>query len=197
MIDVVRAKSATAGLAHIHAVVAAAESLAPPSSTFELVTVGNGFHRLRRDAVAASIFGWVKPGGHVALLWSGSPWMGDSDWQTAFSTVLDRWKGTSADRIPAGWAEQRLRRPDRLVLAEAGFESLGVFSVSTEHRWTVEDLIGFVYSTSFLPRLALGADAPQFEAEMHTALDHIGSDEDLKQTIDFDYDLYRRPDSMH
>ena len=192
MISVVRKKAMEAGLTHIHSAVSAAESFSAPLATFELVTVGNAFHRLRRDTVAASIFGWLKPGGHVALVWCGSPWLGDSDWQRALADVLSRWKTPSTGRIPDGWEESRRRRTDRQVLTEAYFDSLGVHSFAEAHCWTFEDLIGFLYSTSFLPRHALGALASDFEADMHSALDQFGNDANLTQTIDFSYDLYRR-----
>jgi hypothetical protein len=38
--------------------------------------IGNAFHRLDRDLVAARIAGWLEPGGHLALCWSSSPWAG-------------------------------------------------------------------------------------------------------------------------
>lgn len=193
MIAVVRDKAAAVGAGRIHAVVAAAEEFAPVAR-FELVTVGNAFHRLRRDVVARNIFNWLDPGGHLALFWSGSPWQGDAEWQGAFSKVLSRWEAAAGSgRVPAGWEEPRRRRPDQLVLAEAGFESLGEFRFSNGHRWTVDELIGFAYSTSFLSREALGESAADFEADMHGALDRFGDGAGIHQVIDFAYELYLRP----
>jgi SAM-dependent methyltransferase len=53
MIAVVRAKAQAAGAADILPFVATAESASLPPQTFDLVGIGNAFHRLRRDAVAA------------------------------------------------------------------------------------------------------------------------------------------------
>jgi ubiquinone/menaquinone biosynthesis C-methylase UbiE len=192
MVAVIRDKAVQAGTTHVRAVASAAENLDAPLDTFDLVTVGNAFHRLRRDDVARSIFDWLKPGGNVALVWSDSPWVGNSGWQTLLSDVLERWKTTSAGRVPSGWGESRRQRPDRLVLTEAGFEFLGAFSFPEEHRWTVEGLIGFVYSTSFLSRHALGARADAFETDMHSSLDRFDSGAGLHQTINFAYELYLR-----
>lgn len=192
MVGMVRDKAIRAGKIHIQPVASAAENLEAPLAAFELVTIGNAFHRLRREAVAERIFDWLKPGGHVALVWGDSPWVGDSDWQTAFSAILDRWKAAAAGRVPSGWDEHRQQRPDQLVLTEAGFEFLGAFSFSEGHSWTVDDLIGFVYSTSFLPRHALGKDTADFEADMHSSLDHFGRG-GLHQIVHFAYELYFRP----
>ncbi|PZS31207.1 MAG: class I SAM-dependent methyltransferase, partial [Pseudonocardiales bacterium] len=83
MIRLVRGKALPAGAGHVRAMVSAAEDLAAPLRAFELVTVGNAFHRLRREAVAAGAFGWLRPGGCLALVWADSPWTGDQDWQKA------------------------------------------------------------------------------------------------------------------
>jgi ubiquinone/menaquinone biosynthesis C-methylase UbiE len=193
MIALVRDKARRAGMARIHPVVADAEAFAP-ETTFDLVTVGNAFHRLRREVVAGRILRWVAPGGHLALLWSDTPWQGNAEWQTALSTVLDRWQARlGSGRIPAGWEEARRRRPDRLILTAAGFEAVGEHRLSSAHRWTVDDLIGFTYSTSFLPRHVLGASAADFEADLHAALDRFDGGAGLHQVIDFAYELYRRP----
>jgi len=193
MIRVVREKAEALGTGRVHAEVAEAEAFAP-AATFELVTIGNAFHRLRRDAVARNLYHWVSPGGHLALLWSDSPWHGDAPWQAAFREVLDRWQATAgAGRVPANWEESRTHRPDRLVLAEAGFEFLGEFRFLSAHRWTVDELIGFAYSTSFLPRQVLGASAPAFEAEVRSALDRFRGGAGLRQVMDDAYELYLRP----
>jgi hypothetical protein len=124
-------------------------------------------------------------------LWSQPPWLGDADWQGVLSNVLDRWKTASEGRIPPGWEESRRERPDRQVMTEAGYQCLGAFDFPAEHRWTVEGLVGWFFSTSFLSRHTLGDRAAAFEADMHTSLARFGAA--LLQTIDFVYELYRVP----
>jgi SAM-dependent methyltransferase len=193
MIARVSDKASDAGLVHMHSVASDAESFAAPPQSFELVTVGNAFHRFRRDAVAGRMFGWLRSGGHAALVWSQSPWVGAAEWQTVLSDVLERWKAISPGRIPEGWEEPRRERPDRLVMAEKGFEFLGAFDFWVERRWAVTDLIGFVYATSFLPRSVLGARVAEFESDMHGSLDRFGDGVGLPQRVGFGYELYRRP----
>jgi hypothetical protein len=93
------------------------------------LTVGNAFHRLRRERVAANTFRWLRPDGCLALLWADSPWTGEQAWQKALARTLNRWTATTgiSDRVPAGWEQAREQRPDAVVLGEAGFEPLGTF----------------------------------------------------------------------
>jgi ubiquinone/menaquinone biosynthesis C-methylase UbiE len=52
----------------------AAEDLSAPAAAFDLITIGNAFHRMPRDVVAARARRWLRPGGYLVLAWGGSPW---------------------------------------------------------------------------------------------------------------------------
>jgi SAM-dependent methyltransferase len=164
MISVVAAR----GVPAVRAVIGSAESLEAPLCAFDLIVIGNAFHRLPRERVASSAFSWLRPGGSLALCWSDSPWEGQEAWQSAFRSVIASWRDrlSAGDRLPAGWSSARAARPDADVLSAAGFSVSGRFSFSVPHRWTVPALAGFVYSTSFLPRSVFGDRAAEFEAEL-------------------------------
>jgi SAM-dependent methyltransferase len=195
MIEKVCAKAASVRAPRLHAVVSPAEVLDAPAGSFELVAIGNAFHRLRRDAVATRAFSWLQPGRCIALLWSSVPWGGERDWQRALSELLTSWqKRTGVEhRIPAGWDEPRRERPDLAVLAAAGFEPIGSARFPTGHRWMIEELIGLIYSTSFLPRAVLGDHAPAFELDLRRELGRFASADGLADAADFAYELARRP----
>ena len=191
----VRDKARTARAGHVRAVVSRAESLDAPPGAFELVAIGNAFHRLRHDAVAASAVRWLQPNGYIALLWSSAPWTGQTDWQRALSAVLAGWRnrvGAQA-RVPAGWEQVRRDRPDKVVLTAAGFRPVGSARFRVPHDWTVDALQGLVYSTSALPRPVLGKHAEAFERDFRNELDEYASGGRLRETIDFAYELARRP----
>ncbi len=192
MIELVRAKAQAIPDTHVHAVAFRAEDLVAPANAFELVAIGNAFHRLRREAVAANSFRWLEPNRWIALLWSTGPWTGDTGWQVAMAAVVERWKtrlGAQA-RAPAGWEEPRRRRPDTDVLASAGFRDVRSARFPTIHDWTADELIGFVYSTSVLPRAVLGDQASDFERDIRREL---GDRSVLRETIDFACEVARRP----
>jgi SAM-dependent methyltransferase len=158
------------GLSDVRAIVSSAEELDAPASAFDLVVIGNAFHRLDRDRVAARIFSWLRPGGSLALCWSDSPWVGEAAWQEEFRAVIDSWRDRLGDRLPAGWGSARAARPDGALLEAAGFSLQGRSSFAVSHQWTVPELAGFVYSTSFLPRSSFGDSAGAFEQELNSRL---------------------------
>ena len=195
MVEVVRAKAATAQAPDFRPVVSSAETLSAPPAYFELAVIGNAFHRLDRDLATGRIFRWLQPGGHLALCWSSQPWTGEQSWQRTLATALDRWKAAlgAEHRIPAGWEQARSRRPDSEVLSDAGFELAGSHEFVIEHRWTVPELAGLIRSTSFLPAAVLGDQAAAFDADLAASLSHHGDDGTFTETASFVYELARKP----
>ena len=192
-IDFARQKSAALGLTNIDWVVATAEEV-KLEGAFDLVAIGNAFHRLDRDAVARRLAPHVRAGGCVALLWTRTPNRGDRPWQRALEETLERWMNIvqSRDRVPAGWEEQMDRDPSKDVLERVGFTYEGEFEFSVPERWSIESLAGFVYSTSFLNREALGNHADSFSADLRIRLLDICPDGVFEQDVTFVYELARR-----
>jgi len=195
MIRVVRAKAAAEQARNLRPVLSSAETLNAQPGYFELAVAGNAFHRLDRDLAASLILSWLQPGGHLALCWSSQPWSGTRTWQRTLSVVLDRWKAAlgAEGRIPAGWEEARVRRPDSLVLSKAGFEPAGSREFTIEHRWTLPALAGLIRSTSFLPASVLGSQAAAFDADLAASLGPDSQDGVLTDTVSFICELARKP----
>ena len=91
MIGVVRENAEEAGIHNISFWTSSAEDLLAPEASFDLVAIGNAFHRLHRETVALCARRWLRPGRYLALLWSRAPWRGEAPWQQAMSATLDRW----------------------------------------------------------------------------------------------------------
>jgi SAM-dependent methyltransferase len=193
MVEFVARKAAATGGDDIRTAVGSAEELALPPASVDLAVIGNAFHRLPRDTVAALLYGWLRPGGYLALVWGGGPEVNPppvslAPWQEALRAVLVRWR--PPDRIPAGYEQDRAGQPDQVVLAEAGFRYEGEREFSVAHEWTAESLIGHAYSTSVLSRAALSDSATDFEADLRNSL---APHTPLEQQISFTYELSRRP----
>jgi SAM-dependent methyltransferase len=188
-----RRKAQRLGVTNIQWIAAAAEDVAL-EGVFDLVAIGNAFHRLDRDGVAMRLVPNLTERGCVALLWSGSPWLGDQPWQGVLYDTLERWRDVvgARDRVPEGWEQAIDRDPHEQVLRRAGLAYEGLFETSTTQRWSVESLIGFVYSTSFLNRAALGHHADAFAADLRALLLASCPDGVFEQDVTFAFELARR-----
>jgi SAM-dependent methyltransferase len=69
MVDLVREKARAAGIASIRPVLSAAEHLPAPEDSFDLVAIGNAFHRLPRDTSRTRPLAGCGPAGTL-------PWFG-------------------------------------------------------------------------------------------------------------------------
>jgi len=195
MVAMVREKAAAAGIGNIRPVTAAAEELAAPAAAFDLAVIGNAFHRLPRERVAASVLRWLRPRRCLALVWSDSPWSGDQPWQQALAATMQRWRARAgtAGRVPPGYERDRRERPDLVILEQAGFEVVGSYRFSATHDWSPAALAGFLFSTSVMSRLALGEHAAPFEEDLRREMLACAPDGQPRQVIDFGYQLARRP----
>jgi SAM-dependent methyltransferase len=186
-------KAQRLGVANTRWLAAAAEEV-ELDGTYDLVAIGNAFHRLDRDAVARRLVPQLAPGGGIALLWGGDPWGDRRDWQQVFQDTLDRWRDTAGarDRVPEGWREAIDRDPHEQVLRRAGLAYEGRFEFRVPHRWSFGSLVGFVYSTSFLSQAALGDHVGAFEDDLRTRLLACRPDGEFEQDLSYAYEYARR-----
>jgi SAM-dependent methyltransferase len=170
-----------------------AERLDLPSGTFDLITIGNAFHRLTRDSVAANVRRWLAPSGHLALLWGDGPAAGTEPWQQALQVVMHRFQERNGadDRIPPGYAAARRDRPDAEVLAAAGMEITATGQATADRLWTLDEISGFLASTSVLSAAALGESAADFEHDVRDALLSCQPAGQFRQAATFSYQLAR------
>jgi hypothetical protein len=90
--------------------------------------------------------------------------------------------------VPGGGTEHIER-----VLQKSGFEEVGSYSFVEPHDWTVETILGNLYSLSVCSKRVLGSNADAFEADlMATLLAHDISGR-YHETMRFGYTLGRKP----
>jgi hypothetical protein len=112
MVEVGRAKAARIGTDNVRWTLGRAEDLRAPPSSFELITIGNAFHRLDRGPIAARTPNWLAPGGALAIPNTGSVWAGNEPWQAIAVEVIHGWTD-AADRPSTPTNAGRRRRSTR------------------------------------------------------------------------------------
>ena len=66
---------------------------------------------------------------------------------------------------------------------------VGDFDFPTPHEWTVEQLTGFMYSTSVFSQDALGSNVQAFERDLRARLLDVEPEGVFREEIDFSYTL--------
>lgn len=192
MITVARRKADGAGVTNLRWTVGRAEDLDISPGSVDLVTIGNAFHRLDRRHVADQALAWLGPGRCLAVLGGNVPTTGNQPWQAITREVLARWTPTpTTERArPAGKTSPKLTHQD--VLENAGFQDVREHQFPTPHQWSLDELLGYLRSTSFA-KGPLTDHPDDFEADLRrTLLAHDPSGE-YRETIAFYTILARAP----
>jgi ubiquinone/menaquinone biosynthesis C-methylase UbiE len=195
MVEAGRREAARRGIANVRWQVGRAEALQAPDGHFDLITVGEAFHRFDRPRVAALCLRWLKPGGALATLGCSSLMDGDAPWRQVLGEVVRAFIGEPARRLgaPNGATQMEEVADQEQDLRDAGFDPAVRRSFSTPHEWTLEELLGNLRSTSVLSRSALGERHAAFEAQLTEALLAYDPTGRYAETIDGGYTIAHKP----
>ena len=198
MIEVGRAQAEQQGLSNIRWLVGRAEDVEASPGSFELITIGEAFHRLDQRLIAQSAMAWLAPGHCLATLGCFSLMQGREPWHDILRAVVRRWAGRDATAEPASTPlSPRPRGADheRQVLTAFGFEHVGAYNFPHPYVWTLDSILGNLHSTSNLSTRALGDEARRFDVDMQRALLAYDASGRYTETLRFGYSLFRKPRS--
>jgi SAM-dependent methyltransferase len=188
MVAVGHTEAARRGLANLRWQTGRAEDLAAPSGAFELITIGEAFHRLDQPRIAAMALDWLAPGAHLVTLGGQGATVGPEPWQRAARDVVHSYaRHASPGDVQPEWGQQND------VLRAAGFEDITDHVWPVVHHWTIESLTGHIYSTSYGSRAQFGDRMTEFEAQLAGAVLAVEPSGRLRQEVRFGYTLARRP----
>jgi SAM-dependent methyltransferase len=189
MIEVGRREAEQRGVANIRWIVGKAEELEAEAAAFELITIGEAFHRLDQRLITRQALRWLVPGRCLAVMGCSSVMSGAEPWQRIVSDTVRKWAGQSpAHPRPRGGPEHCQR-----VLEDIGFEDVASYPFVQPHDWTTESIIGFLYSSSRCSKRVLGDNVEAFEADLKAALLAHDPSGRYHQDIQCGYTLGRRP----
>lgn len=133
-----------------------------------LATMGRSFHWMDREATLDRLSSMLEPGGGVAIL-GDSEWFtrGTEDWQEPVYELA----GEYLEDLPArtGPVEEYDDPYDEL-LERFGFTDVAVATFERERRWTVDEVVGYVFFLSFCSPERFGTERNSFEAELRDRL---------------------------
>jgi ubiquinone/menaquinone biosynthesis C-methylase UbiE len=194
MIDEGRRQAARLGLSNVGWQVGRAEDFETPSHLFELVTIGDAFHRLDQERVLRKITQWLVPGGGAAILESRDTLNGNGPWQRIVADVVQKWTRSDRSFVPASRTSGSGAEHSESALAESGFKDVARFTFTERYVWSVESILGNLHSTSFCSRAVLGDNAGAFADELTAELLSHDPAGVFREDLEFGYTFGRTPD---
>ena len=137
-----------------------------------LVTIGRAFHWMDQDATLRSLDRIVEPaGGLVVVSDNERIWNCAGAWQEAVQAVIQRWLGP-AQRAGSG-TRATPHDPFEEILARSPFARVEPYQLSYRRAATVDEIVGYLYSTSYCSPAVLGASREGFEADLRRTLQEL------------------------
>lgn len=146
------------------------EDLRKELGPFRLVTMGNSFHWMDRDATLRILYEMVLSGGGIAVVGSSGA---DSRWRPAetpsvVDAIVKRWLGPARRAGTATYEHPEERHEE--VVRRSPFRRMELLTIPDYRRWTVDRLVGSLYSSSYASPFVLAEKREPFEADLRAAL---------------------------
>lgn len=167
-----RAQAARAKVSNIEWRHGSSEDLSPALGNFRLVTMGNSFHWMDRARTLEVLYDLIVGRGGVAVVGHGAPIPAPPlrPWRRAINGVVKKYVG---DR-PLPWdpikGDQEQMEMHQAYLARSRFKDVTAYTESFDVTWTIDTMIGNLYSMSFCSRRILGDRVEAFERDLRAAI---------------------------
>jgi len=160
-----------AGVTNIKWVLKKAEEMSEALGYFRLTTMGGSFHWMEQEKVLEKIYDLTEQGGGLVIVSdSSSPWRseGEEKWKDLQKQIVQRYLGEVRRTGNSYYVEPKERF--EALLDRSPFRKFEVFTHDYIREWTIESVIGFLFSTSFASRRLFGARVREFEQELKDEL---------------------------
>lgn len=166
-----RACAERARVPNIQWIAGGSDDLSPALGTFRLVTMGNSFHWMDRARTLDALYDLVIDDGGLAVVGHGAPLEAPppTPWRLAINRVVRKYLGDRS--LP--WDQDPPPAPEELhegYLARSRFKDVTAYQESFDIEWTIDSMIGNLYSMSFCSRRLLGDRVAAFERDLRAAI---------------------------
>ena len=182
MIVVARRRAAESGVTNVDWKVGRAEEFPIEPESCDVITAGSSFHWMDRELLSQRAHTGLRRGAPLVLVGGGSSvWDENAEWHSVAVRCLRKHLG---EPRRAGSATYTVTKRHGDYLAPAGFR-LENRDYPIEHEWTADEIVGYLYSTSFAGPRVLGDNQEAFERDLRRELDETSPDGTFREQLDF------------
>ena len=169
-------------LNHVDVRLLRAEELTSSLGSFQMATFGASFHWMDRAAVADSVYDLLEPGGSLVALAYTDIHEQKTEWEKIVCQTLETWLGP---RRRAGGGVFQAGERHEAVLARTRFGNAEVEDLYVDEAWPIDQIIGFLYSTSYASKAVLGDNAEAFEQDLRNRLKSLQPDGPFRKLAEY------------
>jgi SAM-dependent methyltransferase len=142
-------------------------------ASFDLTTIGRAFHWMDRGPTLDRVHELTNPRGGVAVF-GDTEWLtnGQRAWQDEVYDCAATYLADLPDRT--GPRTEPYENPYDEQLADRGFVDVETATFERTRVWSVDGVVGYVFSLSFCSPATFGGQKEAFEADLRERLDEFG-----------------------
>jgi len=154
---------------------------------FHLVTIAKAFHWMDRSKILEELYEMITDGGGVAIIDNYEPEKKLEQWQALLNEVIEKWYGQ--DRRAGNSTYKHSTITHEEVLSNSKF-NLEIHHLPTyEITWTIDSILGNLYSTSYGSKRFLGDNVVLFERELRKELLNLNESGEFKEKLNLSVKL--------
>jgi ubiquinone/menaquinone biosynthesis C-methylase UbiE len=144
------------------------DSIGEPFGVFKLATIGNAFHWMDQVKTLSNLDQVIEPGGGVVIVKNPTLWYKPNEWQEIVLRIIKKYLGEERRAGDGKYVKQGKSFKD--VLLSSSFNNVARHTFPFQHFWSIEGIVGYLYSTSFCSPNLLGENKRAFESDLGGAL---------------------------
>jgi len=148
-----------------------AEDISNKLGHFNITTMGASFHWMEQDKVLEKIYELTNDHGGVVIVSNTSSIhrnRGNDAWKDVVLATIEKYLGKKRKAGQGYFKEPKDKFED--ILERSRFKVLKTFNNRYTQEWNVDNIIGFLYSTSFASKRFFGDNIENFENELRANL---------------------------
>ncbi len=161
------------------------DTLSPKIGKFKLVVIGRAFHWMDRNKILKKLYKIIEPGGGIIIVaeHNTNP-LAKIKWKIAVQKLIQEYLGEERRAGSGKYVESKEKY--RVVIAKSPFKKSNVINYKATLKWTISQIIGHLYSTSFSSRIVLGKKKKFFEKDLKQALKKINKNGHFTEKVIFE-----------
>jgi SAM-dependent methyltransferase len=173
MVEYARKTASELGLRNVSVRQLAVEEIGDDIAPLRMTIFGASFHWTDRQRVGDRIYDLTAPGGHLVVLAPNDIPRGTTAWEQVIRDVLVRHFGRERRAGTGVYCEGERHEQ---ALARTRFKKIEQTGIPVVERWSIEQIIGHLYSTSFASKAVIGDRTNDFEQDLRQSLARVASD---------------------
>lgn len=141
---------------------------------FKIATICRAFHWMNQEQTLKDLNDLIEKDGGVVILSDKGFWSGEEEWQQTIKKITQKYLGEKKSN-----GEDRFKNPERLwndVLTDSTFKFIKTYNIPIVRNWTIEGIIGCIFSYSSSASYLFGSQIDKFKEEIRNSLLSINSE---------------------